>query len=91
MSLLARNNRQFVSHWKRKPFHLSHVQLSTTKVGNAGNSFQYEEVIKNFKWKVPEHWNFAQVNKFSILFKLVKIYLEIFALKGWVNNNRGTH
>ncbi len=63
MLILARNNKHLVSFWKRKHFHLSFAQLSTTKTDKDGNLFQYDEVIKNFKWKVPEYWNFAQVNK----------------------------
>ena len=33
----------------------------------AGNDFQYEEVIKNFTWEIPEYWNFSRdvIDKFA--------------------------
>ena len=26
----------------------------------AGNDFHYEEVIKGFRWEIPEYWNFSR-------------------------------
>ena len=32
-----------------------------------GNDFSYEEVVKNFKWDVPEYFNFSKdvIDKFA--------------------------
>ena len=27
---------------------------------SGGNDFHYEEVIKNFKWNIPEYFNFSR-------------------------------
>lgn len=32
-----------------------------TPTRNEGNDYIYENVVKDFKWKIPEYWNFAQV------------------------------
>lgn len=34
---------------------------------DAGNDFQYEEVMKNFSWEIPEYWNFSRdvIDKFA--------------------------
>lgn len=33
------------------------VRLASSK---SGNDYNYNDVVKNFEWKVPEKWNFAQ-------------------------------
>ena len=32
--------------------------------GTSGNNYNYDDVIKDFRWKIPEFWNFAQVGSF---------------------------
>ena len=53
----------------RRTLSLSGVTLSASNVHNSknvgGNNFVYEEVVKDFQWKIPEYWNFAQVKRYS--------------------------
>ena len=45
----------------------SETLLSEIFSRDAGNDFQYEEVMKNFSWEIPEYWNFSRdvIDKFA--------------------------
>ena len=34
--------------------------LKICLIRDAGNDFHYEEVMKKFKWEIPEYWNFSR-------------------------------
>ena len=38
----------------------SDVHESHCRDTSGGNDFHYEEVIKNFKWNIPEYFNFSR-------------------------------
>ena len=43
-----------------KPLFCQRVLFSTSKSVLDGNNFEYKDIIKDFDWKCPEQFNFAQ-------------------------------
>ncbi len=63
MNVLAKTNLRvlfYLSKTTQNNFS-TNVALSQKVAQNIGNNYLYENVVKNFQWKVPEYWNFAQV------------------------------
>ena len=58
-----------VTFCSQRTLSLSGVPFSASNIHNnknvGGNNFVYEEVVKDFEWKIPEYWNFAQVKRYS--------------------------
>ena len=63
MNVLVRQNRQVLFLLSKTFRSLSShvVGLPNKAVQNNGNDYLYEKVVKDFQWKIPEYWNFAQV------------------------------
>ena len=66
MNVLAKTNLRVLFHLsKTRQNNLStNVGRSQKVAQNIGNNYLYENVVKNFQWKIPEYWNFAQVSLF---------------------------
>ena len=44
----------------RSPRQSLSLSACSKSAPNEGNDYSYDQVVKNFEWKVPDKWNFAQ-------------------------------